>query len=722
MTMAELYTFTIDGVTQTLHVVRFRGSEGISTLFRFEVEVACDDPNLALAAAIGQPALLTMQIGPEPRHVHGMVLSLERAGQGKKLSYYRAVVVPELWKADQNRDIRIFQELDAGAIIDKVLGGTGAKYRMALSGGYATRTYCVQYRESDWAFVSRLMEEEGIFAFFEHGEGGHELVVADAPGACGAIPGASALPFRPPSEALAQSEHVHAFRYRESVAVGKSTLTDYDFEKPSLDLTSTTSGAGDAAIEVYDYPGNYVAPRDGSQRSKALLEQLQLGGRVGGGSSGCVRFVPGHTFSLEEHPSDEVNRGYLLTQVEHRGAQPDSVDAAGGAVENYANEFVCIPDDAPFRAPRRTVKPTINGIQTAIVVGPAGEEIHTDEHGRVKVQFHWDRLGNNDENSSCWIRVSQAWAGGGWGALYIPRIGHEVVVSFLEGDPDRPIVTGSVYHGTNVPPYQLPAEKTKSTLKSQSSLGGGGFNEIRFEDRAGSEEIYLHGQKDWTIAIENDKNQTIGRNETLQVGANREKSVTVDETETIGGNKTIAVSGQHNETITLAETINVGLASTHNVGLALTENVGGAKTSNVGGVLTQVVGAAMNVNVVGASTLTVGAAASESVGADKKVDIAGALSVTVGADRSDAVGGDAQESVEGSKGTTAGVAYVLQVGKGKLTVNKDGTIVLEGSDISIKGSGNIVVEGAKLDVKSSGTVSVKASGAVKVQGGNVAVN
>jgi type VI secretion system secreted protein VgrG len=721
--MAELYAFTIEGLEGTLHVVRFSGSEALSRLFQFEVDLACDDPNVELAAAIGQPALLTMQIGEEARHVHGMVMSLERTGQGKKAFYYRALVVPALWKADQNRNIRIFQELDAAAIIEQVLGGTGAGYRMALSGSYPERTYCVQYRESDWAFVLRLMEEEGMFAYFEHGEGSHVLVVGDGAAACGAIPGQSVVPFRPPAGGLAHGEHVHAFGYREAVTAGKATLDDYDFEKPTLDLASASAGPGDAAIEHYDYPGNYVAPRDGAQRSKARLEQLQISGRAGGGRSGCVRMVTGHTFSLDEHPSEDANRGYLLIGVEHTGRQPDSIEGDGGeAMENYANVFTCVPDDAPFRGARTTRKPTINGIQTAIVVGPAGEEIHTDEHGRVKVQFHWDRLGKKDENSSCWIRVAQAWAGGGWGALYIPRIGHEVVVSFLEGDPDRPLVTGSVYHGTNVPPYQLPEEKTKSTLKSQSSLGGGGFNEIRFEDRAGSEEIYLHGQKDWTIGIENDKNQTIGHNETLAVGASREKTIQIDETETIGGNKTIAVSGQHNETITLAETIHVGLASTHNVGLALIENVGGARTSNVGGVLTQVVGAAMSVNVVGSSTLQVGGAASEAVGADKTVDVTGAFTMTVGKGRTDSIGGDAQENVDGSKGTTAGVSYVLEVGKGKLTVNKDGTIVLEGKDITIKGSGTIAVEGAKLDVSSSGTVNVKAGGAIKVKGGNVAVN
>jgi type VI secretion system secreted protein VgrG len=720
--MAELYTFTIEGVTKTLHVVRFNATEAISELYHMEIDVACDDPNLSLSGAIGQLAELCMQIGTQPRYLHGLVASFERAGQGKQLSYYRAVVVPSLWKAAQGRNIRIFQEMTAAEIIDAVLAGTAAGHRMSLSQSYATRTYCVQYRESDWAFVSRLMEEEGMFAFFEHSSGSHQLVVADAPSACSAIAGETTLPFRPAAEALSQSEHVATFGYREGIQVGKTTLTDFNFEKPTLELETSATGSGDSSIEVYDYPGNYGDPGVGAQLGKALLEQLQVVGKVGWGDSVCVRFVPGHTFSLSEHPSDDNNRGFLITRVEHRGAQPDFVDAAGGQVDNYANQFSCIPDDVPFRAPRRTRKPTINGIQTAIVTGPAGEEIHTDEHGRVKVQFHWDRLGKSDENSSCWIRVSQGWAGAGWGALHLPRIGHEVVVSFIEGDPDRPIITGSVYHGTNVPPYKLPAEKTKSTLKSQSSLGGGGFNELRFEDSAGAEEIFLHGQRDWNIAIEHDKKQTIGNDETLDVGGNRDKTVTGDQSETIGGNKTITVTGQHLENIVSGETINVGSGRAHTVGGSATETIGGGKTLNVGANHTQVVGADLKVTVNASSSFDVGTQGSETYGSDKTLSIGGNYTVTVTGDRSDGIKGNAQEDVTGAKGTSAGVSYVLEVGKGKLTVKKDGTIVLEGSDITIKGSGTIAVQGKKLDVVSDSTVNIKAGGAVTVKGGTVDVN
>jgi type VI secretion system secreted protein VgrG len=250
------------------------------------------------------------------------------------------------------------------------------------------------------------------------------------------------------------------------------------------------------------------------------------------GSSVCRAFTSGYRFDLQDYYRDDMNnKPYVLTSLDHGATEP--VGASGqGSEASYTNSFVCIPFEVPYRPSRLTPKPVVQGTQTAIVVGPAGEEIYTDEHGRVKVQFHWDREGKKDEKSSCWIRVSQLWAGAGWGAMYIPRIGHEVIVDFLEGDPDRPIITGRVYHGINMSPYGLPAEKTKSTIKSDSSLGGGGSNELRFEDKKGSEEVFLHGQKDWTIAIENDKNQTVGHDETLSVGNNRTKTVGVDQSET----------------------------------------------------------------------------------------------------------------------------------------------------------------------------------------------
>ena len=307
---------------------------------------------------------------------------------------------------------------------------------------------------------------------------------------------------------------------------------------------------------MYDYPGEYLTQNEGRQLAQARLQAAIMFKDTALGQSDVPRLLPGFTFSLHGHDLDNFNQEYVLVEVNQSGKQPQvlgekALDESG---THFGNHFIALPSSVVIRPERITPRPTVVGVQTAIVTGPSGEEIYPDKHGRVKVQFHWDRQGKQDENSSCWIRVSQAWAGAGWGAMFIPRIGQEVIVDFIEGDPDRPIITGRVYHGTNTPPYELPAEKTKSTVKSDSTKGGGGSNEIRFEDKKGSEEIYIHGQKDWTIAIDNNKNQTVGANETLAVGANRTKTVGNDQQETIGANKTITVSSNHTETIGVNKT------------------------------------------------------------------------------------------------------------------------------------------------------------------------
>lgn len=716
---------TIDGVGDTLHVARFRGTEEISSLYCFEIDLVSENHELAFDDIVGARALLTMNAAEraEDRYLHGVVSDFEQGAEGKRLAVYRAVVVPEMWRLDQKQDFRIFQAMSTPAIIEKVLndaGLTASAVDDRLQGSYRTHEYRVQYRESDWAFILRLMEEEGIFCFFEHAEGRHTLVLGDSPTAHSPIIGDSTVIFRPPAGAQVSSEHIATFRYRQTVRPGKVTLRDYDFKRPDLDLESAAEGATDGVIEVYDYPGEYVEPADGSALANRRLEQWESIRRTATAESGCMRLTTGHTFTLAEHHRGDFNRGYMITRIEHECVQPvgDHSDVA----MRYHNHFVCMPDDLPYRPPHRTPKPKIFGVQTAIVVGPPGEEIYPDEHARVKVQFHWDRVGRSDENSSCWIRVSQVWAGAGWGAMQIPRIGQEVVVDFLEGDPDRPLIVGRVYHGANVPPYVLPAEKTKSTIKSESSIGGGGSNELMFEDAKGDEEIYLHGQKDWTIKIENDKNQDVGHDETHHVGHDREKTVDNDQSETIGHNKSIKVGGSHSETIALSESITVGLASTHKVGGLLSETVGAAKTSKVIGLLSQTVGGSMTVKVGGKKEQTIGGDFKEGIAGDLEQSVAGKHQLSIDDASVVKVAKNADEEVGKVKSITVGDQYTLEVGSGKLTIKKNGDIELSGKKLIIKGTGPIQVEGAKLQVKSKGTIDVKADGAIKVKGSSVGIN
>lgn len=719
-----MHTFQIDGSSEDLRVVRFEGHEGLSQLFQFDITVACEAPDIAFDSVVGRTALLTFRVGEEPRHVHGIVARFEQGEEGKKLTAYRAVLVPAVWRLQHRRDSRIFQELATPDILKKVLDGAripGSGYRLALSGSYSPREYCVQYRESDWSFLSRLMEEEGISYHFEHTDAGHVLVMGDSATAFAPIAGDSTLAFRTPGGALVGGEHVSRFRYAERVRPGKVTLRDYNFKKPSLLLERTDHASADDDLEIYDYPGDYDAPDPGGALAKVRLEELQAARKTGDGDSACARFLPGSTFTLADHPRDDFNRDFLITRVEHRGHEP-TMDAQAPDATPYGNRFEVIPSDVPFRPPQLTPRPTIKGIQTAIVTGPGGEEIYTDEHGRIKVQFHWDRQGKKDEKSSCWIRVSQIWAGGAWGAVFLPRIGHEVVVDFIEGDPDRPLVVGSVYHGTNVPPYALPADKTKSTIKSSSSPGGGGFNELRFEDKKGSEEIFLHGQKDWNTLIEHDKNQVIVRDETLKVGHDRAKRVDNDQSESIGGHKTIDVAKTHAETIGEDETLSVGGNRSVQVSGSHDEKVDGDQSVEVGGGQDVSVGKSMSLSVGKSKSESVGESSAETVGKSKSVSVDENYAVSVTKDMTIKISKNAKEEVGEKKTLIVGKELAIQVGDATITVKKNGDITVQGKKIVVKGTGPIQVEGKKIDVKSNGDVNVQASGKVKVKGSNIGMN
>jgi type VI secretion system secreted protein VgrG len=718
-----MHTFQIQGLDHDLRVIRFEGHEAMSQLFEFHVLVACEAGDIAFDSAVGHPATLTFRVGDEPRHVHGIVAAFEQGDEGKKLTSYRAVLVPAVWRLQHRRDSRIFQALAVPDILRKVLDAAGVPssgYRFALGGSYAPREYCVQYRESDWAFLCRLMEEEGIAYHFEHTESGHVLVMADSPSAYGTIAGDAKVVFRPPSGALVKDEHVSRFRYSELIRPGKVTLRDYNFKRPGLLLERSDQASADPDLEIYDYPGDYDAPEPGSALAKIRLEELQAARKTGDGESACARFVPGATFTLADHPRDDFNQKLLITRVDHHGAEPHVEQGASAAP--YGNRFQVIPAGVPFRPPQITPRPTIKGIQTAIVTGPAGEEIHTDEHGRIKVQFHWDRQGKKDDKSSCWIRVSQIWAGGAWGAVFLPRIGHEVVVDFIEGDPDRPLVVGSVYHGTNVPPYGLPAEKTKSTVKSNSSSGGGGFNELRFEDKKGSEEIFLHGQKDWNILIEHDKAQEIGHDETLLVKHDREVTVGNDETETIGGNLTIAVAKTLTETVGQDVSLDVTGAATVTIDKDHSETVHGAQTVDVGKSQDVSVGESMSLSVSKSKSESVGESSTESLGKSKSVNVDENYSLSVTKDGTVKIGKNLTQEVGEKQTMIVGKELAIQVGDATITVKKNGDITVQGKNITVKGTGPIQVEGKKLSVKSEGAVNVEASGNVKIKGSNVGVN
>jgi len=563
------FTLKIESLEDEIHVVGLRGVEQLSSPYRFDLELACENHEIDFASIVNQPALLVIDGNDEPRYLQAMVNRFEQGDQGVRFTTYYATLVPRLWYLAHRHNCRIFQEMDVQQIIEQILKDAGFSsddYRFELKPGYAKREYCVQYRESELNFISRLMEEEGICYFFEDTGDSHVLVMADAISAFKSIAGNDTVIFHTPTGMAKTEEHVYRYRYAEEVRPGAVRYRDYNFKKPDLNLQSEFEAEVDTNLEVYDYPGNYTVPELGKTRAQVRLEELQAVRKTGNGESDCVRLLPGFQFTLDEHVRDQFNQKYLITEIRQTGRQPQVLgEGASTEGSSYANAFVCIPADVPYRPARITRKPVVDGAQTAIVVGPKGEEIYTDEHGRVKVQFHWDREGEANEKSSCWIRTSSAWAGAGWGAISIPRIGHEVIVDFLEGDPDRPIITGRVYHGTNRPPYALPDEKTKSTLKSNSSKGGKGFNEIRLEDKKGEEQIFVHAEKNQDIRVKNNAFEWIGNDRHLivkndqfeKVEANQHLTTLGDRFQQVDGDENMKVSGDQLEAVAGSQHLSV---------------------------------------------------------------------------------------------------------------------------------------------------------------------
>ena len=549
--------FIFEVAGEKLKVVDFIANEQISEPYNCHITIASTD-QINFDDIINKEGLLTIYNDDKSldRFFHGIVDELIQVGRNGQYYMYQVNLVPKFKLLNLKQNVRIFQNKNAQDIITQVLNEADIAsddFMFSVLKPCEVRTYCVQYRETDFDFISRLLEEEGIYYYFEHLKDKHKIIFQDGAVASPSIIGDPTLPFVYGANLASDKDTISSFTFSKQILPGKSVLRDFNFEKTTLDLTSEQKGDVNQNLEIYDYPGKYLLGAQGSKISKIRFEQNIVFTEKGSGNSNCPRLMPGFTFTLGNHDVRSFEQNYLIVSVSHTGHQPQVLDKdAPGTGFSYTNQFLCIPDTVIMRPIIKTPKPIVQGVQTAIIVGPSGEEIYTDKHGRVKVQFHWDREGEKNEKSSCWIRVSQGgWAGANWGGMHIPRIGHEVIVDFIEGDPDRPIITGKVYHGQNIPPYPLPAQKTKSTIKSRSTPGGGSdnFNEFRFEDKKGEEEIYLHGEKDWTIKIENDKNQTVDHDETLTVGNNRTKTVKKDETIKIVGNENYKVELDRMETV-----------------------------------------------------------------------------------------------------------------------------------------------------------------------------
>jgi len=614
------------------------GSERLGRLFEYELELLSENHDIALGDILGQNVSIRLAGLHEEgeRWFNGFVTRFTYLGSHGRYALYRASLRPWLWFLTRAADCRIFQEMNVPDIVKQVFRDRGfTDFDERLSGSYPTWEYCVQYRETDFNFICRLLEQEGIYFYFRHEEGRHTLVLADAYSAHEPAAGYGEVPYYPPDpSARRERDNVSRWSLSGQVQPGTYALNDFDFEVPTKNLRAARSNPGDGAhadYEIYDYPGEYTESGDGDHYVRTRIEELHAQHQWRRGEGDAMGLACGALFTLTNFPREDQNMEYLIVGTALTLQSDAFESAAGGAgVTGASIAFTATDAQVPFRPPRLTPKPVVQGPQTAVVVGQSGEEIWTDEYGRVKVQFHWDRQGERDENSSCWVRVAQVWAGDNWGAIHIPRIGQEVIVSFLEGDPDQPIVTGRVYNGDNMPPYALPGNQTQSGIRSRSSKGGNvdNCNEIRFEDKMGEEELLIHAEKNQTIEVEadeshwvghdrtktvdndetthikNNRTETVDNNEEITIGVNRTEKVGSEEKITIGANRTESVGASEQITIGASRTTDIGANDMLNVKANRIEKVGANVIQNVGATLTQKVGGPWNMTAGGPVTIT----------------------------------------------------------------------------------------------------------------------
>ncbi len=560
------------GTTELL-LEKFSGTEALSTPFEFKVALLSPEFSLDIKSLLRTTVTVTIYLADGTTRLFNAVFrSLAQAKEGEEiiseretmavtnphqdLATYEGILVPNVWFLSLDADCKIFQNMTVPAIVTQVLTDKGiSDYAFRTQGTYPAREYCVQYRESTLNFISRLLEEEGIFYFFEHTADKHTIVFADKSSLLPACPSQATAQYSYSNDGWVSEgqEGVKSLERIETAHTGKSALTDYYFETPALSLMATLA---DDHEEVYDYPGEYTTVSDGERYARLRLEEREALQFVVNGSSRCRAFRPGVFFTLAGHFRTDTNGDYFLTAINHQ-AFDSTYRQDQDKSHDYTNTFTAIPKANPYRPPRKTLRPTVHGMQPALVVGKAGEEIWVDKYGRVKVQFYWDRVGKKNENSSCWIRVSQIWAGKTWGWMTIPRIGQEVLVDFLEGDPDRPIIVGRVYNADQMPPYTLPDNQTQSGIKTRSSKGGttDNYNELRFEDLKGQEMITFHAEKDMSTSVEHDDTQLVQNNRTINVNGTHTETIVKDTTITITeGNETITLDkGNQSTTATLGK-------------------------------------------------------------------------------------------------------------------------------------------------------------------------
>lgn len=552
---------------------RMAGVEELGRLFQYEVELCSEDPNITFDQIIGQNVTVRMNYSESgARYINGAINRFARTQEVEDLTYYQATIVPSLWFLTRTRDCRIYQEKDAVAIIKSVLSEQGisnVEYKLG-SVTYPKREYCVMYRESYFDFISRLMEQEGIYYYFKHADGVHTLVLINASSLHEAVPGYETMKYVLKDKGSIEQNSIFYWIEMGQFDSGRFVSADFNLKTPQSVMKAQSEIArsnAKATLERFDYPGQFAVVADGNKYAKVRAEEYQVDYQTFRAECVIRGAACGALYAMTDYPLASQNTDYIITSttINVVGEDYTSTPVEGQKLDPFKCTFTAIRKTAQFRSQSLTPKPFVHGPQTAIVVGPVEEEIYTDEYGRIKVQFHWDRYGKADANSSCFIRLAQSWAGKNWGAVVLPRKGQEVVVEFLEGDPDRPIVVGALYNEENKPPYALPTNMTMSVMKSSSSKGGEGFNEIRFEDKKDSEQIFVHGQKNFDKRILNDSFTWIGNDKHLDVVKDFKLKVDNDKHETTGRDHIEAITRDRNLTIKGKEAIIVEGTHSHTV-------------------------------------------------------------------------------------------------------------------------------------------------------------
>ena len=658
--------------------------EELGRVSEFQVDLLSQKGDIALDDILGKNVnIRVMTAKNQTRYFNGYVTRFAQRGKLGRYHRYLAVVRPWLWFLSRTADCRIFQNKTVPDILKAVFGDHGAaEFALELSQTYEPWTYCVQYRETDFNFVSRLMEHEGIYYYVRHTDGHNTLVLVDSGSAHSPCPTAETVPFLAPERMVRPDvEHISRWEFGREVQPGVFVHDDYDLERPSVELKTNKSsprGYSPSDYEIYDYPGCYVKKPEGTRYAEVRLDEYGAQFEVGQASTNHRAITVGYLFTLDGFPRTDQNREYLIasTTYDFEFSAYEGLPKASGAESRCT--LTAIPSAQQYRPRRSTPKPFVQGPQTAVVVGPSGDEIHTDKYGRVKVQFHWDRYGKRDENSSCWMRVSHPWAGKGWGAVSIPRIGQEVIVDFLEGDPDQPIVTGRVYNAECMPPYGLPAGAVVSGIKSDTHKGSG-YNELSMDDTPGKEKVTIHAQYDMNTTVEHDQTTTVHNNRTDQID--------VDDSETVGNNQTCTVGVDQTITVGSNQSITVGANRSVTVGSNETIAIGAAQSVEIGASQTLAVGAGQTISVGAGHEMTVGAGEQHTVGAGRETSISAGDTLTVGADLMIGAGGTITITNGASSITLAG---------GTITI-KGATIKVEGSGgVNVDAGGNITMKGAQI--------------------------